>query len=515
MFSSSLLPEAEALTASGGKVPKREKKLRTFKVRLLKLLFSCKFLVRVALFLLLAGLLFLSFETSKENNTVFKFFNDVFSSINSENPYHHKSVKKGNSENDNDEDDDDDDLSNVPRTGPILSQEALYLLAEQHSNVPITFYERYQKLPKKNFKRASSSSSSKITYCPNVKLTTILALKHNNFYWQTVNVRLNGNGSFVEVHLLNAYLDDRGGPKRTVVRLLGASKYLKSIVGGGNTYSCLLWYEGDTAPVISKVTEVYNYHQADGAYGPIMFSCQVPELTELPERAISTGRPLPVTISLQTKPTCATVQQYPTNNLRIIAGKKSSKEEQAFHPTTSIGVCSRALRFEPFTDENFPVRLVEWLEAVRLLGADKVYLYIYHEVDEVPPLVEVLEEYEAEGFVELHRISLPGDQLNGMQIMHELLSHETPAMRKFHEKRIFFYQQMYELHDCLYRNLLRHTFIAQFDTDELIVPQSGLKEEMLRWPEMLQAVAVIEIYKFVDKFLIFFIVTRKIFPKPP
>src|SRR5699024_5677957 len=103
----------------------------------------------------------------------------------------------------------------------------------------------------------------------NVRLTTILALKHSNFYWQTVNVAIRSSQknatSYVDVHLLNAYLDDRGGPQRTVVRLLGASRWPKSIAGSAkvNAYSCLLWFEGDRAPILSPVVEVYTFHQPD------------------------------------------------------------------------------------------------------------------------------------------------------------------------------------------------------------------------------------------------------------
>ncbi|KAH9401633.1 hypothetical protein TYRP_017031 [Tyrophagus putrescentiae] len=562
MFSSKLLPEPEALNASGGKIPKKGKKFRTLR-RLLKLLLSCKFLLKAALFLFLTVLLFFLFETSfsslnstsysssssssssssKEINWLWKFFSSPFASTEKQTPNyhhhqqqqqqqqqhrHHKVVKKDkpagrlNKNNDNSNAKDDDNDEEMPQflkqAGPgHLSEEALYQLAEKQSNIPIAFYERYQRRLLPPNKVLSSvrkfTSSQSITYCPAVQLTPILNLKHSNFYWQTVDVvvrrhrLLNGTGKIEEdellqLHLLNAYLDERGGPKRTFVRLLGASKHLKSIAVN-SSYSCLLWFEEEPAPILSRVVEVYNFRQADGAYGPVLFSCAVPELVRLPAGLVTTGGPPhPVAISLQaSKPTtCATVQRSPTNILRVISNKREpTKEARTFHPTTSIGVCARALRFEPFTDENFAVRLVEWLEAVRLLGADKVYLYVYHEVDEVPSLVEVLEEYEAEGFLELHRISLPGEQMNGMQLLNELLSNETPAIRKSHEKRIFLYQQMYELHDCLYRNLHRHQYIAQFDTDELIVPQQQQQQQQqqpnsskiksaLKWPEMLQSV---------------------------
>ena len=57
--------------------------------------------------------------------------------------------------------------------------------------------------------------------------------------------------------------------------------------------------------------------------------------------------------------------------LRVI---HNHKRESHFHSTSSIGVCVQAFRFGTY---DVSVRLVEWIEMMRLLGVDKIYFYVY------------------------------------------------------------------------------------------------------------------------------------------
>ena len=71
-----------------------------------------------------------------------------------------------------------------------------------------------------------------------------------------------------------------------------------------------------------------------------------------------------------------------------------------------VGVCVKALE-TPFNDMS--VRLTEWLEAVRSLGADKVFVYW---MSLHPNVTKVLAHYEREGLVETTQLPLPGDQVH-------------------------------------------------------------------------------------------------------
>lgn len=74
-----------------------------------------------------------------------------------------------------------------------------------------------------------------------------------------------------------------------------------------------------------------------------------------------------------------------TNNLRIIYEKPAVKKDFA--------VCVKGL---DFLHEDLSVRLVEWIELLNLLGADKVFFY---ELQVHPNISKVLKYYEQEGKV--------------------------------------------------------------------------------------------------------------------
>lgn len=74
-----------------------------------------------------------------------------------------------------------------------------------------------------------------------------------------------------------------------------------------------------------------------------------------------------------------------TNNLKVIYEKPAEKKD--------FGVCVKGL---DFLHEDLSVRLVEWIELLNLLGADKVFFY---ELQVHPNISKVLKYYEQEGKV--------------------------------------------------------------------------------------------------------------------
>lgn len=94
-------------------------------------------------------------------------------------------------------------------------------------------------------------------------------------------------------------------------------------------------------------------------------------------------------------------------------------------------------------------RLIEWLEAQRLLKMEKVQLHFYHMMNK--EYESVAQAYSAEGLLDVRRIGCPfcdpGQEENlGMLLM-------SPAINQ-----------------CLYENLGRYKFTAVFDLDEIVVP---------------------------------------------
>lgn len=112
-----------------------------------------------------------------------------------------------------------------------------------------------------------------------------------------------------------------------------------------------------------------NYKQ--GIYQPYLTACVLPQRYK---------DQIPQSISLVEKQ-CDNA----TNNLRVIYEKPAERKDFA--------VCVKGL---DFLHEDLSVRLVEWIELLNLLGADKVFFY---ELQVHPNISKVLKYYEQEGKV--------------------------------------------------------------------------------------------------------------------
>ena len=95
---------------------------------------------------------------------------------------------------------------------------------------------------------------------------------------------------------------------------------------------------------------------------------------------------MPQAISIQTTDDCAKINQHPDNVLRVIHNQR--KVPKTGKP--SIGICVQAFRFGTY---DVSVRLVEWLEMVKLMGAEQVYFYVY---GATPNMFKVLKSYQNE-----------------------------------------------------------------------------------------------------------------------
>ena len=154
---------------------------------------------------------------------------------------------------------------------------------------------------------------------------------------------------------------------------------------------CQLWFNGTREPVISKVLE-YKYiwyrkwgNYKPGIFQPYMLACQLPK---------THWDKVPLSVSI-VENVCDTA----TNNLRVIynklpEGQKAKKE---------FAVCVKGL---DFPTDDLSVRLIEWIELLHVLGADKIFLY---NLEIHPNVTKVLNYYQDKGYVDLTPISLPGN----------------------------------------------------------------------------------------------------------
>lgn len=228
---------------------------------------------------------------------------------------------------------------------PIKSEDELIREIEDRlPSLPVAYWN-------KNSKFLSSQSSKTSKTNDNVcvaKYPSIYDLEFNNIYWQTLRT---SNGTF---QLFGAYYDTRKlsriGP---AVRMVGMIDRIAPTI---KTY-CQLWYDGEREPKVVEILE-YKYiwfskwgNYKQGIYQPYVIACKIPQT--------HWQKGPPASVSLVEK-ICDTA----SNNLRVIYNKPEKKK--------GFAVCVKGL---DFLHEDLSVRLVEWIELIGLLGADKIFFY--------------------------------------------------------------------------------------------------------------------------------------------
>jgi hypothetical protein len=213
-------------------------------------------------------------------------------------------------------------------------RELLSELSGQLPNLPVSFLHEARN---KNYVLNKTCARSPTLYDIHV----------SNVYWQE---QTTSNGTF---YLYGAYLDVREANKLgPTVRVLGMIDRLEPTV---RTF-CQIWFKGAQAPVISKVLEYkYIWYKKWGNYKPgilqpYLLACQLPK---------SHRRLTPVAVSI--------VENFcdnATNSLKVIYNKRGVNE-----PKAPFAVCVKGL---DFPDADLSVRLIEWLEVLSSLGANKV-----------------------------------------------------------------------------------------------------------------------------------------------
>lgn len=273
-------------------------------------------------------------------------------------------------------------------------------------------------------------------------------IKINNRIWQ-VFTEYAGN-----FYIYGAYLDDREEPAK--VRILGMFDGSEPSANK----SCQLWNE-DAFPTIVPVTEIQliwrkEWSFNNGLYNPYLISCNVPPSFSIPK-----------VVSL-VEDTC----DRATNSLKVNYNKENGRKQ--------FGVCVKGL---DFPDPDFSVKLIEWIELLRLLGADKVFVYNLHTH---PAVSKVLRYYEAMGRVESTDLTLPGTLPNTPWLQH-LYLRKNKSMKRLNE--------LITYNDCLYRNMYKYEYLALLDVDEVIMPKFDNN-----WFELIQYLQTTLEFKNVSSF---------------
>lgn len=287
-----------------------------------------------------------------------------------------------------------------------------------------------------------------------------LELQLHNTYWQTF---INGNVTF---RLYAAYWDDRQGvavpgQAEQVVRILATANQIGDAFPAAQ---CQFWYEGYPRPVLSNVSEYLSVWIKPWGYKPRLsyphlVTCPIP--MELPPTYEGV---VPRTVSLVGADAC----EDASNSLRIHNERRppaapaaaSTAESNSTRDSLSFGVCVKGFDF-PYVDLS--QRLIEWFELQRLLGASRIYAYMY---DVHPAVQRVLDYYQRTGFLELRPLTMANGMPRLRHYQHMLLQQRRLITRL---------NELIPYNDCFYRNMYRHDYLLNVDIDELVMPVGALR----------------------------------------
>lgn len=267
-------------------------------------------------------------------------------------------------------------------------------------------------------------------------------------HWQQLQ---SSNGTF---YLYRAYYDVRRGIEAyPTVRILAMINRLSP-----PKLFCQLWFH-HTSLSIQTVADYHNIwsktwkNYLDDIFQPYFINCPL----MIRERAKADSL-RPKSVSIYEEP-CSTklTNHLPIDDNYVFQFDHGMKD--------GFAVCVKALDF-PTTDLSF--RLIEWVELLKLVGANRISFYHY---DVHPYMNAVLKYYQKEGFIHLQPMSLPGTELNVQSIRREIFKKKIAVRRQ---------QEVIPYNDCFYRNMYHYRYIVLLDIDEIILPLQDFT-----WIEML------------------------------
>ncbi|KAM3615472.1 uncharacterized protein V6R79_002812 [Siganus canaliculatus] len=248
-------------------------------------------------------------------------------------------------------------------------------------------------------------------------------------------------GQMVEVNqtktlLIASYQEHR--TKEKEVRVLAVALRRESV-----SYRCLLCCQNQLH-TSTGVSYIHKDH-FDFAYGTADIMCPIPPGCESPSHVAvisEKGNNAPENL---------------TQTFLEVKNQEQKKDSFQYHFTTCISTM--------FNFTNV-LQLVQSLEALQLLGVDRVVIY---QTNNSPETQRVLDYYTHKGLVEV----IPWSLSRFLKLSRGFLPEHDPG-------DIHYFGQIPALNDCLYRYMYQTKYMALHDIDELILPQS-----VNSWSELL------------------------------
>ncbi|CAF1230640.1 unnamed protein product [Didymodactylos carnosus] len=251
--------------------------------------------------------------------------------------------------------------------------------------------------------------------CSKITHPKDIDLDYNNIYWQRF---ISSNGTY---YLYHAFYDNRvlvgSSP---LIRILSVIDRISPI-----PIYCLIWLHNTSSSIITSATYQYIWHPKWGNYRDEVLQ--------------------PFLIITLFETNCTKLgNNLPIRNNRPLDGKKQP-----------FAVCVKGLEF---LSEDISVKLIEWIELLNLLGAEKIFFY---EFDIHPNISQVLEYYQQQDKVHVEKLTLPGSQPNSPEIREKYLKEKMINRRQ---------NELIPYNDCFYKNIYFYHYILLLDIDEVIMP---------------------------------------------
>lgn len=215
--------------------------------------------------------------------------------------------------------------------------------------------------------------------------------------------------------IYSAFFDDRYEPNMYIRFVAAGSRERRGV-----QFNVLCQFLIDGGLVRVK-TETYELCENHGKkYSSYILSCRLPK-------------------NVTTTPCNVTVVTYPSVRMFVVPVQYPQKNRYEF------GVC-----VPPLYGSVMVVRLVEFIELNRILGANKFHFYVYRNQSSTQNFVKVLNYYRSQGIVTYDEWNLP-DTIGS---------------------DIWYYGQSVSINDCHFRHIGQVDYLTFQDIDEFIVPQT-------------------------------------------
>ncbi|CAG0922236.1 unnamed protein product [Notodromas monacha] len=254
-------------------------------------------------------------------------------------------------------------------------------------------------------------------------MPNIFELAYDNLVWQKVKT---SNGTF---YLYSAYFDIRPLSPAPTLRILSM---IDRAVPTVPTF-CQIWFENSTKPVIANVSQyriLWERAWGTSNKNPFSIECKVPLVNNQTE--------VPVAVSVVENSCDKASNLVKVTHRTLEPGRNKS-----------IAVCIKEMQF--VHEEPGP-------------GCDMM---------KRSPETQT-RYYEAQGLLEVSRMTIPGSLPNSPILRHLFLEKNV---------QLGFIYEMVATNDCIYKSFYQQDLVLMIDLDDAIIPENGLT-----WREIIKNV---------------------------